>query len=187
MLTKEPGECIDVFFDTDASMFDKACIIDGTPKLRTLFQEINELWYKKADGYYYRSMAILYQIFAELDDCHSTKRKRTTNFDKISLGIDYINEHFRDKEINLEALSVHCGISYSYFRRLFEKHIGLPPAKYISQKRIAYAKELLSSGQYMVYEVAEAAGFNDPLYFSRAFKSETGYTPKEFANMIYSG
>ena len=43
-----------------------------------------------------------------------------------------------------------------------------------------YAKRLLASDYYRVYEVADMAGFSDVKYFSTVFKKETGSTPSEY-------
>ena len=48
--------------------------------------------------------------------------------------------------------------------------------------RIAYARDLLGSGEYSVTDAAMLSGFNDAAYFSREFKKEVGVSPKEYGN-----
>ena len=58
--------------------------------------------------------------------------------------------------------------------------MGVGPSKYIAQKRLECAKNMLdgASCEY-VYEAAEAVGYTDPLYFSRIFKKCYGISPTE--------
>ena len=45
------------------------------------------------------------------------------------------------------------------------------------------AKEMLMRGNLSVKEISEALGYSSVGYFDRVFKSETGYTPKQFRNV----
>jgi AraC-like DNA-binding protein len=42
------------------------------------------------------------------------------------------------------------------------------------------ARILLEKGSLHVSEVAYQVGFNDPAYFTRAFKKQYGFAPKTF-------
>ena len=73
-----------------------------------------------------------------------------------------------------------CGISETYFRTLFKKVVGVSPLKYINDRKISRAKELISSKMYSIREVAQLAGFHDEAYFSREFKKATGVCPSKY-------
>ena len=66
------------------------------------------------------------------------------------------------------------------FRKKFREFTGLTPSAYILKQKMQRAKKLLRSGLYSVAEAAEAAGFNDPSYFSKVFKKYTGQLPGEY-------
>ena len=74
------------------------------------------------------------------------------------------------------------GYCASYFRKLFKAETGFAPVVYFNRMRVEYAKTLLrqSDGQRPVKEIAAAAGFSDPYYFSRVFKSCTGMSPSGY-------
>ncbi|KTE91477.1 AraC family transcriptional regulator [Desulfitobacterium hafniense] len=58
-------------------------------------------------------------------------------------------------------------------------HTGIAPARFLAELRIQRAKDLLQTCS-SVKQVAECVGFSDNLYFSKAFKKQTGVSPSEF-------
>ncbi len=179
--TLETGECIDVFFDTKEPLWEKAFCIETqhSSELRMLFGEINRVWFQKEEGYFCHAMSLLYKILSLVRQSFVLQRKGPHE-GKIRAGIDYLNERFCQETIDYEEVAALCGMSYSYFRRLFSLCMGTAPAKYVTDKKIAYAKELLASGRYKVTEVAAITGFSDLYYFSHTFKKLTGYAPIRF-------
>ncbi len=133
---------------------------------------------KKDAGYYYEAMSVLYKILSLLK---SKKDSMIENpyYIKIRTGVDYLNSNFCDNEIDFEHVAALCNMSYSYFRRLFSVCMGISPAKYITNKKIEYAKDLLESGYYTVSEVSDIVGFNDIYYFSHSFKNIIGFPPSK--------
>ncbi len=180
--TIETGECIDIHFDSDIPLSDTAfCTEENlTSDISEAFEKIYKLWKKKDLGYYYDSMRLLYKILKEI----TQSTQCDVLYDRIKDGISYLNKHFCDESINYEEAASRCHISYSYFRRLFVKHFDVSPAKYVYNKKIDYAKELLSTNNFNVNEVANMVGFKDIYYFSAAFKRSTGKSPKNFAKSL---
>ncbi len=178
--TIETGECIDICFDTDKPLSDTAfCIEVNSPvKIKDLFESINSIWMKKDVEYYCDAMSVLYKILSLL------KRQEDSiienpHYIKIKTGVDYLNTNFCDNEINFEYVASLCNMSYSYFRRLFNESMKVSPSKYVINKKIEYAKELLLSKHYNVSEVSDIVGFRDVYYFSHAFKNITGVSPSK--------
>ena len=87
---------------------------------------------------------------------------------------------FLFSNIDCNILSDLCGISYSYFKRLFIMKFGISPIKYITKKKIMYACDLLLSNKYSVSEIAEMTGYETVYYFSRVFKEHIGMSPTEY-------
>lgn len=111
---------------------------------------------------------------AEYGDEHDNDNER------IAMKIErYLNEHFAE-QINHQMLSDIFGLVPSYISKIFTKFKGTSPAKYIIQLRIEKAKELLLDPRWLNKEIAEIVGYDDPSYFSRIFKRETGLYPSEF-------
>lgn len=94
----------------------------------------------------------------------------------------YVAQYYRDN-IKLSAVAEHVNMNVDYFSHIFKKETGSSFTDYLNGFRIEKAKQLLRSGQYKVYEVAFAVGFQDENYFIRRFKKQTGYTPLEFLRL----
>jgi len=54
---------------------------------------------------------------------------------------------------------------------------------YIAEVKITHAKELIDSGQYLIYEIADQLGFENAYYFSKVFKKVTGMSPKNYEGL----
>jgi len=94
----------------------------------------------------------------------------------------YIEEKFLTENISCEHLAELCGISYSYFQRIFSQKYGISPKRYIIQLKVNYASDLLKSGEYSVSQTAEMSGFDDLYFFSRQFKEYVGMSPQKYKN-----
>lgn len=91
----------------------------------------------------------------------------------------YLDEHFTE-ELSLEHLSHAFGISRFQLSRLFSEklHTGFP--SYVTSKRLEYARELLSTTDESVTNIALDAGFGSSRSFFREFKNAYQMTPNEF-------
>ena len=105
--------------------------------------------------------------------------------DTIVKSCEYINEHFSE-DINLEKLATITGFSKYYFERQFKLYTGVSFYKYLSQKRILEASQMLISSGYSITDISYRCGFSNVSTFIRMFKSINGYSPKEFRRMYIS-
>lgn len=71
-------------------------------------------------------------------------------------------------------------VSYSWFRQTFKKTTGISPAQYQNQLLMRRAKELLTSPQYSISEIAFTLGFENVGQFSTSFRKKEGVTPSTF-------
>ena len=96
--------------------------------------------------------------------------------------IEYINNHI-DEDITIDELSKEFYLSKFHLSREFSKHTGTTIHRYIVQKKLILAKELILKG-YPINSVYKQAGFGDYSNFFRSFKNEYGVTPKQFYNLM---
>jgi AraC-like DNA-binding protein len=69
--------------------------------------------------------------------------------------------------------------SESQLYRKLKATSGKSTAIFIRSTRLQLAKDLLITTNKSISEIAYEVGFNDPAYFSRAFKKEFGQAPSE--------
>jgi two-component system response regulator YesN len=93
--------------------------------------------------------------------------------------IDYIDTHYTEN-MALTDLADHIEMSRSYLSFLFKKETGYSFSRYLMKKRVDISKTLLTASQEKIYIIAEKVGFDNPYYFSKVFKEQTGFTCKEY-------
>ena len=82
-------------------------------------------------------------------------------------------------DLSVPELARYTGRSLSSFKRDFKKVSELTPEKWIIQRRLLEARRLLSEGSCRVSEAMLESGFKDPAFFSRAYKKQFGFSPRE--------
>ena len=83
---------------------------------------------------------------------------------------------------SVEAMAKVAAVSPRQLLRQFDSIMGCTPHDYVTNQRVARAKEMLASGEMNVTEVAAALGFPSIHGFSRWFLRESKINPSEFRN-----
>lgn len=181
----ENGECIDIFFEADKEISPCAfCMkVKDNKKIAALFKKIFSTWVSRYEGRYFECIALLYQIFAEMQKKTYVCKDR---YNKIEPAIQYIGENFLKEKISVPFLAQKCGISETYLKKIFIKRFAMPPSKYIIYMKLSHACDLLSSGRFSVSEVTSFCGYTDVFFFSRQFKKYIGISPSEFKEKYVS-
>ncbi|MFR3225736.1 MAG: helix-turn-helix domain-containing protein [Blautia massiliensis (ex Durand et al. 2017)] len=96
--------------------------------------------------------------------------------------LHYINEHFSEP-LTLDELAARFFISKYHLLRKFDAQVGTTVHRYILQKRLINAKQLLAGG-VPPSQVCQYCGFGDYANFYRAFKTEYGQTPRQFVQSV---
>lgn len=109
-------------------------------------------------------------------------RKQEEYIEKFIEICNYISAHCSD-ELNLEAVASMSGFSKFYLSRLFKQFTNVSFYKYVNQKRIEKAAEMLTEPNISITNVALSCGFESLSSFIRMFKIVKGCTPTEFRNM----
>ena len=92
----------------------------------------------------------------------------------------YLNDNY-NKSISNEMLSALFGFVPSYISKIFRNQTGVSPSEYLTNLRIDKAKNLLDTRKdLLIKEVSLLVGYNDPYYFSKAFKKITGLWPSQY-------
>ncbi len=97
----------------------------------------------------------------------------------VKKAAQYIGLNFH-REVSIERIAEELHVSRSYLTSRFSAEMGLTPARYLANLRLSQSKELLSSSDSPIAEIAAQCGFQDSYYFSRFFKANTGMTPSQY-------
>lgn len=98
---------------------------------------------------------------------------------RIEASVQYMMHHL-DRPMRVSVLCGLAGVSKSHFFAQFKTVTGLTPVGFFVHLRMRRAAELLATTSDRVKEVAARLGFEDPLHFSRQFKSVHGVAPRHF-------
>lgn len=103
----------------------------------------------------------------------------------VSTAVRYLEEHFTEP-LRIEQLAARVFLSPDRFTEVFAEAVGRTPRDYLKHLRLERAKELLSATDQPIATIGLLAGFSDPAYFARAFRSATGHTPREWRRTCVS-
>jgi AraC-like DNA-binding protein len=98
---------------------------------------------------------------------------------KIGRTIEYMKEHMNEP-LRAATLAGIANMSLPHYFAQFKRVIGSSPIDYLIKLRMDHARRLLSETSWSVKEVAVSLGYEDPLYFSRVFKSINQRAPTDF-------
>lgn len=151
-----------------------ACLIEGI---------LSETKHKKQE---YKMMArakltdILVTLIREYKYANENVQKSSSNVKAVKTAMDYIHKHLTEK-ITLEDIATNSGMSRSRFSTVFKETMGITLWDYVCEKRIELVmKKLEKNEEASMLDIALECGFNNTANFNKAFKKQTGITPKEY-------
>lgn len=118
--------------------------------------------------------------------CMSQKKSPPSDVSYCKKIVAYIDENFDDPDLTVSAIAEHFQLNASYMGTVFKNVKDQSVLQYITKTRMESAKQLLATGQNLVSDVAAAVGYSDVFYFSKCFKKNYGYSPKEFIRISES-
>ena len=115
-----------------------------------------------------------------------TDLKTTEHGRAILKALRYMDKHL-DGGISLADVARAAGMSKYHFCRRFKASTGVYFREYLTQRRIAKAKELLQDTGRTVTDIFREVGFKDMTHFGRVFKKLEGKLPSEFRRRVGNG
>ena len=166
--------CSDIVFDEFALKTKQGA------SFQRLFHEAYRLWENKTDGYMLKTKSLLYDIFYLMHTEYNSDYTTGAAASKIQPALSYIHDNYTKEAIFIDEIAKLCGISDTYFRRIFKSVCGVTPIKYINTLKLDRAAELISTGMYSIKDVAFLSGFFDDSYFDREFKKRFSVSPSKY-------
>lgn len=119
-------------------------------------------------------------------DVHNPRSDESRVDTRIRRVIDYVTEDLR-RPFSIDGLAQVAGLSPSQLIGLFNRQLGQTPRKFWESRRLEHARHLIERTQLSMAEIADAAGYDDPFYFSTRFKREVGFSPRRYRQQVESG
>ena len=104
------------------------------------------------------------------------------DFTPIGPALECIDRRLSQPPPNLELARL-CHLSTDRFIRKFRLIVGMTPARYGLERRVALAAQWLTATSRTIEEIADASGFTDRFHFSRAFKARLGLAPVAYRRL----
>ncbi len=112
--------------------------------------------------------------------------RKAVNNDLLAKVETLLNDYFSNETALVKGLPTvqylgdQLNVSPRYLSDMLRSLIGQNAQQYIHQKLIERAKEILSTSNLSVAEVAYQLGFEHPQSFNKLFKRKTNLSPLEF-------
>lgn len=150
--------------------------------IRTVMSLINNLMIDKDAGYA--------ELCSSLGECLVKYINKSTSAVSEYIFLNelkaQISKNLSNPDFDVAKAVSGLGYNLDYVRRCFKKEFGTTPLKYVTDLRLARAKELLLSDSFISVEnVSEQCGFSDCFYFSTVFKKNFGSSPRSFRKSNY--
>ena len=89
----------------------------------------------------------------------------------------------REKSLDMKEISRDLGYTREHITRVFKAAFRVTPKQYSEMKRFGLALEKLRDGE-KIGSVSHQLEFSSPYSFSKAFKKQFGYSPKQYISLI---
>ena len=150
------------------------------PDYKALFRKIIQELQLCRYGYEDYIASLFNDILLLVDRQQHEQKKATGNVqEQIERAVAYFNENYNTK-ISIDDYAESLHISTNWFIHNFKQYAGMSPAQYILSLRMVNAQSLLERTTYIIKEISEIVGYENPLYFSRVFKKEIGKSPAQY-------
>jgi len=119
------------------------------------------------------------------DGCCATlsSRKQSYKTQVVNNVQAYIKQNLNVK-LTLNHVADVFNFSPNYLSHLFSKVAKINFVEYITETKIAVAKEMMQRGEGRIYEISQKLGYDSAFYFSKVFKKVEGVSPREFLQRV---
>ncbi len=141
-----------------------------------LMREIGDLMAAKRAEDICRLGGLTLELLARLSEDASEKKETPP---EISEAVRLMESNVTGR-LRVADLARAAKCSESTLNRLFKSRLGMSPQDYQINLRMDYAAQLLLSSDLMIKEVADRLGYQNQMYFSNAFRSRFGLSPRQY-------
>ncbi len=119
-------------------------------------------------------------LLARTSDAVAIQKLLRRLFTKAKVSFKEVIEANIFNSFTVEELAKLTHLSLSSFKREFNKQYGTSPAKYIRERRLKKAAQLIEVTDLRLSSIAFDCGFSDLAHFSKSFHKTYGSSPRDF-------
>ena len=157
------------------------------PFIRGVFERIRDEYTERKFGYRLAVRGEVTRLFTAVirylyED--GTKKEETTTAGARMLvrkARQYVEEKY--PEATLSSAASACGVSYSYFSRVFKDTMRTSFSDYLNRVRINRSLSALVSTDDSITDIALSVGFSSTSYYIQTFKRMKGCSPNKYRKM----
>jgi YesN/AraC family two-component response regulator len=118
-------------------------------------------------------------LFRRIEETHRSmiSQKPERNIQAVK---EIIEERFDDCTLSTTSIAGILKMSPVYLGKLFRDHCGQSISEYLTDLRMAKARDLLSRTDTTVKELARKVGIENPRFLFAKFKQHYGATPSQY-------
>ena len=120
------------------------------------------------------------EILPNLFNCILTELLSALNYKTNNVhvlnAIKYINDNIT-QPLSLNSISSAIHLSREHTTRIFKKEMGITVSEYVNQQKTMLAKDMLTSDEFSLQDIAYSLGYENYGYFNHIFKKNFGITP----------
>lgn len=145
-------------------------------KIRSILKQTVDALEEERLGYF----GVLSALFEIMELSSTSYRPRT----EIQAVRELIDEGCTIPDFSVEKLCRDAGFSHAQLLRLFKREYGKTIRRYLIEKRLALAYELLAESNLSIRSVALSCGFSDEMHFSKSFRAHYGITASDYRKSL---
>ena len=164
--------------------------LEGT-EMEFLFSHLIKEWKAQDFGYELSLRADVTKIFLHILRLWHSKNytwmhpENNKHARMMETALSYINQNFAD--LTEEETAKACGVSRTYFSRVFCRVMQVGFAAYVNNIRLQEAERMLLTTALTVTEIAEAVGFSTTSHFIEIFRKKNHITPLRYRAQSKAG
>lgn len=103
------------------------------------------------------------------------------DMERMKAMLSFLEEHYAE-ELTLEQISESACISTTECMRCFRRSIGVSPIRFLKERRLQHAADMLRHTEKSISGIAASCGFSDMSYFTKSFRQLYDVTPTVYRN-----
>lgn len=151
---------------------------------QTFFSHLWQIQEDKDAGYENDIRYLLTRFTAQLSNTpvkkeHQLSEKERRDMERMKVMLSFLEMHYAE-ELTLDQIAESAGISITECMRCFRRNIGVSPIRFLKERRLQHAADMLRFTGQSISEIAASCGFLDMSYFARAFRQLYDVTPTAY-------